>query len=32
MPTFKDMWQKLWALIYDILEIFGVELDNGIED
>ena len=32
MTTFKDMWQKLWALIYDILAIFGVELDNGIEE
>lgn len=31
MQTFKDMWQKLWALIYDILAIFGVELDNGID-
>ena len=32
MKTFVAMWQKLWALIYDILEIFGVELDNGIEE
>ena len=30
MATFKDMWQMLWDLIYDILAIFGVELDNGI--
>ncbi len=32
MATFKDMWQMLWDLIYDILEIFGVKLDNGIEE
>ncbi len=32
MQTFKDMWQMLWAFIYEILTIFGVELDNGIEE
>ena len=31
MTTFKDMWQKLWALIYDILAIFDIKLDNGID-
>lgn len=29
--TFKEMWQLLWKLIYDILAIFDIELDNGIE-
>ena len=31
MQTFKDMWQMLWDLIYKILAIFDIELDNGIE-
>ena len=30
MTTFKDMWQMLWTLIYDILAIFDIKLDNGI--
>lgn len=30
MATFKDMWQMLWDLIYKILAIFDIELDNGI--
>lgn len=29
--TFKEMWQLLWKLIYDILAIFDIKLDNGIE-
>ncbi len=32
METFKVMWQYLWDLIYDVLAIFGIELDNGIEE
>lgn len=28
MQTFKDMWQMLWDLIYDILAIFGIEKDE----
>ena len=28
MTTFKDMWQMLWDLIYDILAIFGIEKDE----
>ena len=32
MTAFKDMWQMLWDLIYKILEIFDIELDNGIEE
>lgn len=28
MTTFKDMWQMLWELIYDILAIFGVTVDD----
>ena len=28
MTTFKDMWQKLWNLIYEILAIFGIEKDE----
>lgn len=32
METFKTMWQYLWELIYNILGVFGIELDNGIED
>lgn len=32
METFKTMWQYLWELIYNILDVFGIELDNGIED
>lgn len=31
METFVAMWQKLWTLIYDILAIFGIKLDNGID-
>ena len=30
MATFKDMWQMLWDLIYKILAIFDIQLDNGI--
>ena len=30
MATFKDMWQMPWDLIYKILAIFDIELDNGI--
>ena len=29
MATFKDMWQMLWDLIYDILAIFGIEKDEA---
>ena len=32
METFKVMRQYLWDLIYDVLAIFGIELDNGIEE
>ncbi len=28
MQTFKDMWQMLWNLIYEILAIFGIEKDE----
>ncbi len=28
--VFEEMYQRLWALIYDILEVLGIELDNGI--
>ena len=30
MADFKVMWQYLWDLIYKILAIFDIELDNGI--
>ncbi len=30
VETFKVMWQYLWELIYNLLAIFGIELDNGI--
>lgn len=28
MTTFKDMWQMLWDLIYNILAIFGIKKDE----
>ncbi len=30
--AFEAMYQKLWALIYAILEKFDIVLDNGIEE
>ena len=27
---FEDMYAMLWECIYNILKIFGVELDNGL--
>lgn len=26
---FEDMYQRLWTLIYDILAIFGIELEKA---
>ena len=28
MDTFKAMWGYLWAFIYEILAIFGIEKDE----
>ena len=27
--VFEDMYQKLWALIYNILKVFGYEVVGG---
>lgn len=29
--VFEKMYQLLWECIYNILKIFDIELDNGIE-